>query len=171
MRKAESWYALLGFGVTVAAAGWFGARHSPRQRRAKLWYQRLKKPAYSPPSYVFPFVWTALYSLIAVSGWQVWEAKASPERTRALTLWAAQLAANAAWTEIFFGEHQPKLALADIVAMEAMIVAYILNAKEVDRTAAACFLPYAAWVAFAALLNEEIVRMNPDAERLFPRPA
>ena len=171
MRKSKSLYALLGFGATVAAAGWFGARHSPRQRRAKLWYERLKKPAYNPPNYVFPIVWTALYSLIAVSGWRIWEAGASPERTRALTLWASQLTANAAWTEIFFGEHQPKLALADIAALEAMIVAYILNAKQVDGPAAACFVPYAAWVAFAAVLNEEIVRLNPKAERLFPRPA
>ena len=171
MRRPNSLFALVGFGVTVAAAGWFGAQHSPRKLRAKLWYMRLKKPAYNPPSVVFPIVWTALYSLIAVSGWRVWKAEPSPERSRALALWVSQLAANAAWTELFFGEHQPKLALADVVAMEAMIVGYILNAKDVDRTAAACFVPYAAWVAFATLLNEEIVRLNPKAERLFPRPA
>ncbi len=170
MRK-NSLYALLGFAATVAAAGWFGARHSPRQLRAKLWYERLKKPAYNPPNSVFPIVWTALYALIAVSGWRIWEAESSPERTRALTLWAAQLAANAAWTEIFFGEHQPRLALADIVALEAMIVAYLLNAKDVDTPAAACFVPYAAWVAFAAVLNAEIVRLNPKAAHLFPHPA
>jgi tryptophan-rich sensory protein len=37
--------------------------------------------------------------------------------------------------------------------------------------AAACFIPYAAWVAFATVLNAEIVRRNPDAREMLPRAA
>jgi len=46
-----------------------------------------------------------------------------------------------------------------------------VTAKEVDGTAAACFVPYGAWVAFATLLNAEIVVRNPNAERMLPGPA
>jgi len=142
MKRSNGWLALLGFGATVAAAGWLGARYSPRDLRTRLWYKRLEKPSYNPPNYVFPIVWASLYSLIAISGWRVWREEDSPERARALRLWAMQLATNAEWTRLFFGEHRPRLALANVVSLESMIVSYILAAKDVDSTSAACFVPY-----------------------------
>ncbi len=167
MRKS-SLFALLGFGAAVAGAGWLGSWYSPKDLRTRLWYKRLDKPGFNPPEYVFPIVWSALYTLIAFSGWRVWEEEDSPERSRALRLWVTQLATNAEWTKLFFGEHSPKRALADVVSLESMILSYIMSAKEVDRTAAVCFVPYAAWVAFAAVLNAEIVLKNPDAESMRP---
>jgi benzodiazapine receptor len=168
--RSHSKLVLFGFGVAVAAAGWFGARYSPRDTRTRLWYKRLDKPPFHPPNQVFPIVWTVLYSLIAISGWRVWCQRSSPDRSRALRLWVSQLTTNAGWTRLFFGEHRPKQALADILSLEAMILGYILSAKEVDPPAAACFIPYAAWVAFAILLNAEIVRRNPRAQFMLPRP-
>jgi tryptophan-rich sensory protein len=109
--------------------------------------------------------------LIAFSGWRIWIQEDSPERSRALRLWATQLATNAEWTRLFFGQHRPKQALLDVLSLEAQIVSYMLSAKEVDPTAAACFVPYAAWVAFATFLNAEVVRRNPNAENLFPHAA
>ncbi len=170
MERPRSLLALFGFGAAVAGAAWFGSRYSPRDARTRLWYRRLEKPGFNPPDYVFPVVWTTLYSLIAYSGWRIWEAEDSPERTAALRLWAKQLLANAEWTRLFFGEHRPVRALADVLILESLIVRYIKNAKDVDGAAALTFIPYGAWVAFATLLNAEIVRRNPDAESLFPRP-
>jgi tryptophan-rich sensory protein len=171
MRRPNGWYALLGFGAAVAGAAWLGAWFGPRDLRTGLWYARLKKPAYNPPNAVFPIAWSILYTLMAASGWRIWRAKDSAARTRALELWAAQLAVNAAWAPLFFGRHQPKYALADVITLEAIILAYIATAKEVDCTAAACFVPYGAWAAFATLLNAEIVVRNPRAERMLPRAA
>jgi len=34
-------------------------------------------------------------------------------------------------------------------------------ARKVDHAAANAFIPYAAWVAFTAVLNAEIARLNP----------
>ena len=171
MKNSRPWLSLLGFGAAVAAAGFVGARYSPRDARTKLWYSRLDKPSWNPPDFVFPIVWTALDSLIAVSGWRTWQQRSSPERTRALRLWVAQLATNAEWTRLFFGQHRPGPSLLDVIALEAQILGYIASAKDADLGAAACFIPYAAWVAFATVLNAEIVRRNPDAKELFPRAA
>ncbi len=168
--KTKSLIALSGFAAAVAGAAWFGAQYSPRDARTRLWYDRLDKPSFNPPQAVFPVVWTALYGLMAVSGWRVWSAESSDQRTHALQLWAAQLLSNAQWTKLFFGEHRPVRALVDVVTLEAAIVKYIATAAKVDRMAAACFVPYAAWVAFAAVLNAEIVRRNPGASRKFPPP-
>lgn len=169
MERPRSLLALLGFGAAVAGAAWVGSRYSPRNPRTNLWYRRLEKPTYNPPDDVFPVVWTILYLLVAFSGWRIWQAESSPERSRALRLWAKQLAANAEWTRLFFGAHRPRRALADALLLESMIIRYIKTAKEVDRGAALSFVPYAAWVAFATLLNAEIARLNPDAEMKFPR--
>ena len=70
-----------------------------------------------------------------------------------------------------FGEHLPAWSLADVLSLESAVIRYISEAGKVDKAAAALFVPYAAWVAFAALLTEEIVRRNPDSANMFPRPA
>jgi benzodiazapine receptor len=170
MAKSRSWISLVAFGTTVAAAGWLASRFSPRDRRTQIWYDRLRMPPYQPPQVVFPLVWTPLYALIAISGWRIWESPPSAARSRALRLWAMQLALNVEWTHLFFGRHRPAAALADIVALESLLVGYIVTAREVDVAAARCFYPYAAWVAFATLLNADIALRNPRAHALFPHP-
>jgi len=171
MPRSNGSLALLGFSAAVAGAAWFGARYSPRDLKTRLWYSRLDKPSFNPPKSVFPIVWTALYSLIAISGWRVWLQRDSPERSAALRLWVSQLITNAQWTRLFFGKHLPTWSLANVISLQLAVISYILEARKVDKPAAGLFIPYAAWVAFAALLNAEIVRRNPGAAKLFPRSA
>src|SRR3984885_12767773 len=159
-RKSRSLIALAGFGVVTAGAAWYGARYSKKGGRDS-WYRDLDKPSFTTPDKVFPVVWTALYAMIAWSGWRIWSAAPSRERKRALRLWISQLSASAKWSKPFFGEHRPALALADAIALEGMIFSYIKAARKVDRPAAHAFIPYAAWVVFAAELNSEIARLNP----------
>ena len=168
--RSKTFLALGAFGAAVAAAGWLGSRNSPKDVRTRVWYSRLNKPSFNPPEFVFPVVWTSLYALMAISGWRVWQTKDSSERSRALRLWVGQLGSNAEWSNLFFGQHRPNRALIDIIVLETMIAKYISVADKVDRPAALCFVPYAAWVGFAAVLNFEIARRNPDAYKKFPRP-
>lgn len=144
----------------TAGAAWYGSRYSKKGNRDS-WYRDLNKPSFTPPDAAFPIVWTALYAMIAWSGWRVWSAAPSRERNAALRLWVSQLAENAQWSKLFFGQHNPALALGDIVALEGTIMTYISAARKVDRAAGNAFIPYAAWVAFATVLNAEIVRRNP----------
>ena len=152
--------ALAGFGLATAGAAWYGSRYSRGNRDG--WYRNLRKPSFTPPDKIFPVAWTALYALIAYSGWRVWSAAPSHQRDKALRLWVSQLAANAQWSKLFFKQRSPALALADIFALEGSIIGYIAAAHKVDRGAAYAFVPYAAWVAFATVLNAEILRLNPD---------
>jgi len=115
--RSASLLALAGFGLATAGAAWYGARYS-RNGNRDIWYQRLEKPRFTPPDQAFPVVWTTLYALIAWSGWRVWSAAPSRERDLALRLWLSQLAANARWSKLFFGQHRPTSALADVVALE-----------------------------------------------------
>jgi translocator protein len=157
--NSRSLLALVAFGAATAGAAWYGARYNGNR---DAWYQELDKPSFTPPDAVFPVVWTALYAMIAWSGWRIWSAAPSRERNKALRLWISQLAANARWSKLFFGKHRPRLALADILALDGTITSYIAAARKVDRAAANAFIPYGAWVAFATVLNAEIVRLNPQ---------
>ena len=74
----------------------------------------------------------------------------------------AQLLFNALWSIVFFGMHNPAYALIVVVFLEASVIAMILVFARYDRVAALTQLPYAAWVAFASLLNLSIVLLNPN---------
>ena len=118
------------------------------------WYAALAKPPFNPPNWVFAPVWTLLYVMIAVAGAR------SYERAGGFRLWVAQLALNFAWTPAFFLLHRPTLALVIIVALLAVIVIFVRARWTADRVSALLFVPYAAWVAFATLLNASIVVLN-----------
>jgi tryptophan-rich sensory protein len=125
------------------------------------WYASLTKPSFNPPSWVFGPVWTVLYAAMAVAAWRVWIAPADEgQRSRALMLFWAQLALNAAWSPLFFGLERPGLAFVVILAMVALIAATMVAFFRIDRSAGWLFVPYLAWVSFAAVLNGAIYRLN-----------
>jgi tryptophan-rich sensory protein len=126
--------------------------------RPNGWYGTLDKPPFNPPNWVFAPVWTALYVMIAIAGWRVWLREGL--RSRAMVLWLMQMSLNFAWTPMFFGAHATKAALIIIVCLLIAIVGFIRAAWPRDRIAAALFVPYALWVAFAAVLNAAIVVLN-----------
>jgi tryptophan-rich sensory protein len=121
------------------------------------WYAGLAKPSFNPPAWLFGPVWTVLYIVIAIAGWRVWQRDRSGWPMRD---WGAQLALNFLWTPLFFAAHQVGLALVVILLMLAAILAFIATAWRLDRVAAWLFVPYAAWVAFASLLNGSIWMLN-----------
>ena len=119
------------------------------------WYDLQAHPAGTPPDWVFPLVWSALYVLMAVAAWLVWRHAGFARRAhyRALRLWGWQLFANALWTPVFFGLRQPGLALIVIVALFALVGATCRAFWRVDRIAAALLLPYLVWVGYAGWLT------------------
>lgn len=121
------------------------------------WYAALAKPAFNPPNWIFAPVWTVLYVMIAVAGWRSFERDRSGWPTK---LWCAQLALNFLWSPVFFGMQRIGLALIVILLLLAGILAFLAVAWRQDRTAAWLFAPYAAWVAFASVLNGAIWLLN-----------
>ncbi len=121
------------------------------------WYAGLRKPFFNPPNWIFGPVWSLLYVLVAVAGWRIWQL--APDGP-AMRIWVVQLVLNFLWSPIFFGLQLPGLALVVIVALLAVIFAFVTLARQIDRPAAWLFSPYAAWVAFATLLNFSIWWLN-----------
>ena len=126
------------------------------------WYAGLVKPALTPPNWVFGPAWTTLYILMIVAFYRVLRLDpATPGRARAIGVFLAQLTLNAAWSFAFFAAHSPLGGLLVIVPMEALILVTIALFWRLDRIAAFCLIPYAAWVAFATYLNGATLVLNP----------
>ncbi len=121
------------------------------------WYSGLVKPSFNPPAFVFGPVWTVLYVAIALSGWRIW--RVAP-KSGAMWLWGVQLLLNWLWSPAFFGLEMPALGLVVILPLLVAILAFIVVARRIDRPAAWLFVPYAAWVGFATVLNASIVALN-----------
>jgi tryptophan-rich sensory protein len=143
---------LIVFAALVAAAAVIGSLFEPGP-----FYDALKKPAWTPPDFLFGVVWPVLYVLIALAGWIMWRAQGLG---LALWVWVLQLALNAAWPWLMFGRKQIHLALFDVGALWVAILLFIVLAWPVRRSAALMFVPYLVWVSFASALNFAVWQLN-----------
>jgi tryptophan-rich sensory protein len=152
---------LLGLGAFVGLCltiGALGARFTVPS--IDTWYRTLQKPFFNPPDWIFGPVWTVLYLMIAVAGWLAWRSRhVAGARTR-MTVYGAQLALNLAWSLIFFGGRMIGLALVNIVLLLALIGVNAVLFWRADRLAGWLLAPYAAWVAFAGVLNFALWTLN-----------
>lgn len=125
------------------------------------WYRALAKPSWTPPDKVFPIAWAVLYLMMAVAAWWVFMAEDSTARTTGLTLYVLQLVFNAAWSWLFFGRRRIVAGLVDILLLWMVLSLTIVLFGQVSAIAAALLIPYWFWVAFAAMLNARIWKLNP----------
>jgi tryptophan-rich sensory protein len=125
------------------------------------WYAGLRKPSFNPPNWLFAPVWTALFAGMGVALYLVLTSPLSGlARGWTLGLFAVQLALNALWSILFFGLRSPGLAMVEILALWAAVLATTLAFFRVSTVAGGLFVPYLLWVSFAAALNFELWRLN-----------
>jgi translocator protein len=150
---AGNWGSLLFFlALTVGGGLAIGLFTLPGE-----WYAGLVKPSFNPPNWIFGPVWTALYIMIGIAGWRIYLKQPSG---LPMKIWWAALALNFIWSPVFFGAQRLGIALVIILAMLASILAFIVTSRSADRPASLLFIPYAAWVGFATLLNGALFMLN-----------
>lgn len=124
-------------------------------------YESLAKPSLTPPNWVFPVVWTILFSLIGLSGYYVWN---HFEKDLYRKIFAALYFINGIlvymWSYVFFGNNNINGALYVIIGMIILIESMILVSFRTNRKAAYLLLPYFMWVLFATYLNASIIALN-----------
>jgi tryptophan-rich sensory protein len=131
-----------------------------RSLSTMVWYALLRKPRFNPPNVVFPIVWTALDGVLAVGAYRLARRPSTPQRNRALGLFAANVAMISGWSKLFFGRHNLGAAAVGSAAIAATAAAYVAAARPVDKPAAATAVPLVAWVAFATVLSTAVWKMN-----------
>jgi benzodiazapine receptor len=155
----KSAFGLLGWLVICFVAAALGATASIH---AAEFYAQLTRPGWAPPASVFGPVWTVLYILMAFSAWRVWRLGGWSAQRVPLTFFLIQLAVNALWSWLFFSWHLGLPALLDIVVLWIMLAITIRFFWRADRLAAVLLIPYLAWISFAAGLNLQVWRLNPQ---------
>jgi translocator protein len=125
------------------------------------WYQFLTKPAFAPPNWLFAPVWIALYFLMALSFYLVWQKKGRKRKENAaLALFLGHLILNLAWSIIFFGWQMIGLALIEILLLWVILLLVIIRFAGIDKRAAWLLVPYLVWVSFASFLNYQFWILN-----------
>ena len=133
------------------------------------WFDALVKPELMPAGWVFGAAWTFLYILLGLALAIILHARGAPGKGLALSLFAAQLVLNYAWSPVFFAMHKVHLALWLIVAIILLAAVTAWLFARIRKSAGLLMLPYLAWLCFAALLTYQIIALNPDAETLVPQ--
>lgn len=152
----NQWLVLAGFIMLCLATGFIGGFAT--QSAIDTWYATLAKPWWNPPNWVFAPAWTLLYIMMGIAAWLVWKTK--DRIGPAMVLFGAQLVFNLGWSLVFFGLRSPGLALIEVVFLWGSVFLTMLAFFGRQTTAGWLFVPYLAWVSFAALLNAAIWWLN-----------
>ena len=125
------------------------------------WYASLREPTWKPPDLLFGPAWTLIYALAALAGVQAWtRTPDKPGRDGILIAFGLNAVLNVVWSLLFFRLRRPDWALSEVGLLWASIALLMVVLGRRRPSAAALLAPYLLWVAFAGVLNSEVVRLN-----------
>ena len=124
-------------------------------------FQTLEKPPFAPPAWLFPVVWTILYTLMGISSYLISEAKApGKEKEDALAIYFYQLVVNFLWPIFFFNFGWYLFAFLWLVLLWILVWRMINRFRRINETAGWLNIPYIIWLTAAGYLNLGIWWLN-----------
>ena len=124
-------------------------------------YDALVKPAFAPPAWVFPVVWTGLYVLLGFAAYLIWSAGVKQPGVReALFYYVLNLIANFFWLPIFFRWQMVWFALVWLGMMLILAAILAVQFYRINRGAGVIVLLYLLWLLYAFALNGSIAWLN-----------
>jgi len=125
------------------------------------WYTSLAKPSWTPSPATIGLIWQILYPIILISFCFAFVQAFRGQLPWIVALpFAINLAANMAFTPIFFGLRNIPLASADILIVLGTIVWIMIVIWPHYRWVSLAQLPYLVWVSIATTLQLSILAMN-----------
>lgn len=121
-------------------------------------YNSLQKPFLSPPSLVFPIVWTILYILMGVSYGRLKEKELVDSNIS--FIYYLQLAVNALWPIFFFVFKWRLFSFFWILLLVVLVILMTVKFYKKDKIAGLLQVPYVIWTIFATYLNFGIYLLN-----------
>ena len=137
-----------------ALSGWLS------REGMKIYESTIVQPPLSPPSWLFPIVWSILYALMGIGAARVRMAPPGIHRSRGLNLFIVQLIFNFFWSLIFFNLQTFGFALLWLILLWGLVLWMILEFRKVGKLAGNIQIPYLIWLAFAAYLNLGVWYLN-----------
>lgn len=121
-------------------------------------YKSLEKPIFSPPSIVFPIVWTILYILMGISYGILKDSKLVDKSIN--QIYFSQLIVNLLWPIFFFVLKWRLFAFAIIIVLAILVGIMIYKFYSKNKLAGLLQIPYFLWTIFATYLNFGIYLLN-----------
>lgn len=155
--EKKAWICLAwAFGLSYATAGIGGAMTD-----LGPWYFALRHPPWKPPDAAFGVIWSTIFTLCAISGWQAWQAAHTAAlRRRVAWLFGVNAVLNIVWSALYFKLQRPDWALMEVVFLWLSILALVVGLWRLSRWASLLLIPYGVWVSIAAVLNLQTVELN-----------
>ena len=124
-------------------------------------YRVINQPPLSPPGWVFPLVWTALYIAMGEASYRVLTSGADKNQIKkALIAYGVQLFLNFLWPLFFFGGQMYLTAFIILILLWVAIFITTRRFSRIDENAGDLLLPYLLWVTFAGYLNLGVFLLN-----------
>jgi len=125
------------------------------------WYQKLIKPSWSPPSWLFGPVWSVLYVIIAISFGTVFYKVIKGKLEWLIALpFILNIIFNLAFTPLQFGLKNNLLAAIDILLVLVTLIWAMIAIFPHARWIVYVNIPYLLWVLFATALQLTITYLN-----------
>ncbi len=121
-------------------------------------YYNYIKPPLSPPSFLFPIVWTILYLLMGFSYYLLNKNNIIDLHTK--IIYYLQLLINAIWSIIFFYLKLKLLSIIWIILLVLAITLMISKFFDINKISAYLNVPYLIWCLFATYLTIGIYILN-----------
>lgn len=121
-------------------------------------YGDMVKPLLSPPSYIFPIVWTILYILMGVSYFIATKDKENDKELN--QIYILQLLVNFFWPIIFFVLKMYFTAFFWIILLLILVIIMIKELLKNNKISGCLQIPYLIWLLFATYINIGIFLLN-----------
>jgi len=150
-------------GLAATALVWpmvAGKRWGPQRLVPGVWYRLLHKPSFQPPDVVIPVAWTLIDTALGWGAYRLLRQPGGAARNKALAWLVLNVGLIGGWSGVFFGRRNLPASTAVAAAMVGTGAAFVAQARDVDKPAAAAGVPFVAWVAFATVLTAALWRRN-----------
>lgn len=126
-------------------------------------FDSLTKPALSPPAWIFPVVWTILYTLMGISAYIVSNSYKIADKSAidsAMIWYYIQLGLNFFWSIFFFRFELFGFSFFWLLLLFVAVIITTIKFYDINTVAGWLMIPYIAWLSFAAYLNYMIWMLN-----------
>lgn len=137
-------------------------------------FRTMMQPPLAPPAWLFPVVWTILYTFMGISSYLIYTSGGQTEnisvlknntgenigKSMAISTYLYQLIVNFLWPIFFFDFQWYFFSFLWLVLLWILVAKMLLEFGVISQIAALLNVPYLLWLSFAGYLNLGIWLLN-----------
>ena len=138
---------VVSIGIALAVGGL-----SALVNAGKMVHPELIQPPLSPPAWLFPIVWSILFTLMGISAARVYLSDCGC-KSDALFIYGTQLIVNFLWTVFYFSFAALALSFFWLLFLILLVILMLTRFERCNPGSGKLQIPYLIWLCFAAYLN------------------